>query len=246
MTYRPRIARPQLLVRDRAQTIRLEVWDDLALIEPTAGTVTVYDGNGDVVTTGAATITARVATLAISAATLPTTLALSDAWRITWELTIDGAAQRFDQMAALVRAGWLETVTPGDLIARHQELAAGRELDPQQEGGATTLGGFIEEASTELFTRLWTDGKRPWLILDTWTTRRFVIPQALALAFRWASTFSEQTSRLAATADTYDEAASKAYDVLQFRYDAAETGSVADAVRISAADMAILGAGRRP
>ena len=41
MTYRPRLSRPTLIVRARTQTLRLEVWDDSALAEPSAG------GHGD-------------------------------------------------------------------------------------------------------------------------------------------------------------------------------------------------------
>ena len=245
MTYRPRLSRPTLIVRARTQTLRLEVWDDSALAEPSAGTVTITDASGaEVVSAASVTIVSGVATYSLAAATIPVTLSLSDAWTVAWDLTLSGVAERFTSPAALVRSGWAETLTPGDLIARHPEIAPAREIDPQQEGGATTLGSWIEEAGTELFTRLWTDGKKPWLILDPWAARRYLLPQALCIGMRWASTFMEQRGALVMLAAAYEEAAEKAYDALQFRYDHGETGALADAVRIGAADMAVLGAGR--
>lgn len=244
MTYRPRTSRPLLIVRARAQTLRLEVWDDAAKAEPTAGTVTIYDDQDAVVVSAAITVVGGVATYALLAATVPATLDFSDAWRAVWELTLSGAAEVFEQPAALVRASWREAVTPGDLIGRHGEFAPGRELDPQQEGGDTTLGTWIEEAGTDLFVRLWGDGKRPWLILDPWAARRHVLPRALALGFRFTSTFSQDGSRLVAQANDYDKEAEAAYGQLQFRYDAAQTGKPADAPKLPAVSAYFLSSNR--
>lgn len=245
MAYRPRISRLRLIVRAREQTLRLEVWDDSALVEPSAGTITIYDADEAVVVTAAVTMTGRVATYTLAAATVPAALDYSEAWRVVWDLTIADVAERYEEPAALVRAAWRETITPGDLIGRHQELALGREVDPQQEGGSTTLGTWIDEAGTGLFTRLWTDGVKPWLILDLWAARPFLIAQALAYGLRWASTFMEERASLVILAERYEATAEKAYGTLQFRYDAGQTGVLADAKRVSAPDMAALDAGRR-
>lgn len=245
MSYRLRTSRPLLIVRARAATIRGEVWNDSARAEPTSGVITIYDDSDTVLVTSATTQTAGVATYALLAGSVPATLSLSDAWRVVWELTYPSSVEVFEQPAALVRASWREVVVPGDLVNRHSEFASGRELDPQADGGETTLGTWIEEAGTDLFTRLWSDGRRPWLILDPWAAREQVICRALALGFRYSSTFVEDASTLLRHADAYDKAAEDAYGRLQFRYDAAETGKPADAPKIAGPAIYVLSSNRR-
>lgn len=246
MAYRPRYALPLLLVRARSATLRMEVWDDSARAEPSSGTFTLLDESGsELVSAAATTQTGGVATYSLSAATVPATLAYSDAWLARWVLTYSGQVETFEQPTCLVRADWRSPITPGDLVSRHGEFARGEPLDPQQDGGEVTLGTWIEEASVGLFTRLWTDGRRPWLIIDPWAAREHLISRALAVAFRYSSTFVEDVSTLLRHADAYDKAAEDAYGRLQFRYDASETGKPADAPRVSGPSVYLL-SGNRP
>jgi len=150
---------PDFIVRDKLQTLECPVYSGSTLTAPSSGTVTVYEGSTVLVDAAAVTITADIAVYSLAAATIPTTLSLSDNWLIVWELVIDGEAHTFQRAAALVRRELHPVVTPADLSALHQDasslLASGQ-----------TLAGFLDQAWDMLQRRLLAVGRRPYLILS--------------------------------------------------------------------------------
>lgn len=241
MSYRPRTSSALLIRRAVTQTLRLEVWDDSALAAPTAGTFSLWDASDTLIVEDASvTVVANVATYSLAAASIPATLPYSDAWRAQWSLTLGGTVEVFDQPAALVRNIFRATVVPGDLVGLHSEFGPGRELDPQQDEHGPSLGFFITEAEIWIEDQLWQAGRRAELVLDNGRLRAAVIAKALEKAFRWASTFAQDGSRLIKLADDYGAEAEAAFGRVQFRYDAAETGRPATAPKLSGVSVYIL------
>lgn len=241
MTYRPRTSSALLIRRAVTQTLRLEVWDDSALAAPSSGTVSIWDQSDVLVVDGASvTVVANVATYSLAAASIPATLPYSDAWRAQWSLVLGGQTEVFDQPAALVRNVFRATVVPGDLVRLHSEFGAGRELDPQQDEHGPTLGDFITEAEIWIEDQLWQAGRRAELVLDSGRLRAPCMAKALEKAFRWASTFAQDGSRLIKLADDYGAEAEAAFGRVQFRYDAAETGCLVMAPKLSGVSVYIL------
>lgn len=246
MAYRPRTSQPLLIVRAAAQTVRLEVWDDSAIAEPTAGTFTLYDDSDAVIQTGAVTVAGRVATAQVLAATVPATLSYSESWRAVWSLTLGGSVEVFDQPAGLVRSRFRAPIVPGDLAGRHPEFGPGRELDPGQDAtGTATPGDWIADAEATVEAWLWRAGRRPWLIIDAWQLREACLCRTLELAFRWASTFGQDGSRLAEQAAEYGERFDTEMAKVQFRYDQGQTGRPSEARRVAAQPILILSGNRR-
>lgn len=246
MAYRPRTSAPLLVLRATQQTVRLEVWDDSAIAEPSAGTLTLYDGSDTVITTGAVTVTNRIATYTVQAAEVPATTGYSASWRAVWSLTLGGTPEVFDQPAALVRSRFRAPVVPGDLAVRHPEFGPGRELDPGQEAAGATIGDWIADAEAWVETELWRQGRRAELILDAWQLRDACLEKTLAFAFTWAATFAQDGSRLAEQATEYEKRAAASFGKIQFRYDAAQTGKPADAgPKLAATSAYLLSSNRR-
>ena len=157
--YAHRHGLPDLIVRAKTQTLECPVYSGSTLTAPSSGTVTIYEGATVLVDAAAVTITADIAVYSLSAATIPTTLSLSDDWLIVWDLTIAGEAHTFQRAAALVRRELHPVVTPADVSALHQDasslLASGQ-----------TLADFLDQAWDMIQRRLLAVGRRPYLILS--------------------------------------------------------------------------------
>ena len=150
---------PDFLVRERDNLIECPVYAAGTLTAPASGTVTIYEGGTVLVDAAAVTVTASTATYNVTAATLPSTLSLSDEWLIVWSLVLAGSTHIFQRPAALVRRELHPVVTPDDLTALHQDasslLAAGQ-----------TLADFLDQAWDMVQRRLLAVGRRPYLILS--------------------------------------------------------------------------------
>lgn len=244
-TYRPRYLDPVAVVRATDQTIDFEVWDDDGRIAPDAGTFTLRGQDDAVVSTSSITVRADGTMYAsMLAAAIPATRSYSENWRVTWALTINGEAHSYDQPAALCRNRFRAPVVGGDLEARHPEFGLGRELDPNQEHAGASYGDWIREAESWVEGRLWDQGRRPWLIIDAWKLREATLFKTLEIAFRWASTFAEQSARLQVLSAEYREMAAAEFGQVTFRYDASETGRPSGAAVVPATSTYLLTSNR--
>lgn len=233
------------VVRGVTQTVDFEVWDDDARIAPSSGTFYLRDDADALVSSSSVTVRSDGTVHATVLSTqVPATLSYSDGWRVVWELTISGEAHTYDQPAALVRNRFLAPVVGGDLVTRHPEFGEGRELHPKAEHAGASYGDWIREAESWVEGKLWTMGRRPWLILDVWQLRETVLFKTLAIAFRWASTFAENPGNLTALAERYEQDAEDEFGQVQFRYDAAGDGQPSGAKKIAAVTSYILSSKR--
>lgn len=202
-TYTARFLTPDLMERGRINSLSCPVWLDGALVAPSSGMITIYDGSGTKQVDGAsATVTASVATYSYSPAS---TLAWSEGWRLEWSLVISGTTHVFKQDGSLVRNVLYPSVTDADLFRRH------RALDPNSASPVSTVTDFqdyLDEAWTTIQLRLISRGNRPNLVLNPSALRDLHLTLTLALIFDDFSTSLNETysDRAAEYRRQYEEA----------------------------------------
>lgn len=212
---------PDQLERGRPNALSCPVWQDAALVAPSSGTVTIYDGGGAVLVSAAAvTVTGSTATYSYTpAATIP----YGEGWRIEWSLVIAGVTHVFRNDGALVRVVLHSPITDADLFRRVSAL------DPSGLAPISSVADyqdFLDEAHAVIQLRLITNGNRPNLILSPSALREAYITLALALIFgdfetRLSETYAERASE-------YRRQYERAWGELRFTYaatDEAEGGS---------------------
>jgi hypothetical protein len=212
---------PDQLERGRPNALSCPVWQDAALVAPSSGTVTIYDGGGAVLVSAAAvTVTGSIATYSyIPAATIP----YGEGWRVEWSLVIAGVTHVFRNDGALVRVVLHSPITDADLFRRVSAL------DPAGAAPISSVADyqdFLDEAHAVIQLRLITNGNRPNLILSPSALREAYITLALALIFgdfetRLSETYAERASE-------YRRQYERAWGELRFTYaatDEAEGGS---------------------
>lgn len=221
--YTARHSVPTWLERGRDNTVTLPVYRDGALVVPSAGTLSVYDAaNVAIVDAQAVTVVDGVATYAIAAATLPSTLALSDRWREEWTLTLDGVARVFVRGAGLVRSRLYPVVTDLDLTETHTELRQWMADD------STSLQSYIDSAWASVQLRLIEQGRWPYLILSPYALREAHLCLSLARCFRDYASSAAGTGvgKYAELAAQYQEQYDQAFARLRLQYDADEDGQI--------------------
>ena len=112
---------PDMLERGRANALSCPVYQSGALVEPTSGTVAVFDAAGTSVASSAVTIAGDIATYTLPAPTT-TDLSLGINWRVEWSLLIAGVDREFRNDAALVRNVLYPVLCDQDLFARQSSL----------------------------------------------------------------------------------------------------------------------------
>lgn len=214
--YSARIPTPYDLVRGQATTIRCPVYRDGALVSPSSGTCTVYDGSGSVVSTGATTLTGSTSTYTF---TPSSSLTLGEGWRVEWSLTISAVIHTFRSDASLVRMALYPVISDQDLFRRVSGLnpAGAAPLST-----LTTYQDFLDEAWTILVLRLISKGNRPALISSPSALRECHVLLSLSLIFedfaiRLRESFAEDAAR-------FREHYEAEWARLSFTYDTSDSG----------------------
>ncbi len=187
------------------------LWQSGALVEPSAGTITIYDHSNTVqVSAAAVTITGKIATYSYSPAS---TLDYGEGWRVEWALTVAGVSVTYINDASLVRRGLEPVVTDQDLFRRH------RRLDPNCQNPLSTVSNFqsyIDEAWAEIEERLIALGNRPNLVMSPSAFRPAHLALTLAIIFEdFATSLNETYSD---RAETYRGQFRDAWSKLTFTY----------------------------
>ena len=222
---------PDFIVRAKTQTLECPVYSGSTLTAPSSGTVTIYEGSTVLVDAAAVTITADIAIYSLGAATIPTTLSLSDNWLIVWELVIGGETHTFQRTAALVRRELHPVVTPADVSALHQDasslLASGQ-----------TLADFLDQAWDMLQRRLLAVGRRPYLVLSDFALFDSHRHLAAYLLFNDAAS-SVGDGRWAEMAEHHLDRYEQEWSRLSLTYDMDEDGLVEDVEQGTAGPTAV-------
>lgn len=160
--YTFRVRLPQYFERGRTQLTYMPVYKDGRISAPASGTYTLKDENGATVVTGAVTVTDSVAQYSVTAATIPTTLALSDQWSEEWALTMaDGTVRTKTRRAGLALRELLPGATFADLTARYSVIAS---LLPDEDptGEQKRLDTWWT-----LYNRINATGRRAYVVLNS-------------------------------------------------------------------------------
>lgn len=174
--YSARIAYPDYIVRGRGQTVSVELYRDGALAAPTSGTFALYAGSTEVVAPTAVTVASSIATYAISAGSLPSTLALGHGYHEVWSLACaDGVTRSFRRDAAVVRYAAYPVVTDADLTAVYSDLAR------QRASTSTTFQAAIDESWKRILGRLEQQGVFPERVVSSWALREVHVELTLHL-----------------------------------------------------------------
>lgn len=176
--YTARFLLPDMLERGRANALSCPVWQDGALVAPSSGTVTIWDGSGTKqVDAVSVTVTASIATYSY---TPSSSLDYGESWRIEWSLILDGETHVFRNDAALVRVNLYSPITDADLFRRVSSL------DPAGSAPISSVSDYqdyLDEAHTVIQNRLISRGNRPNLVLNPSALREVYITLTLSLIF---------------------------------------------------------------
>lgn len=179
--YSARFDLPELLERERSNTIKCPVYRLGALVAPISGVVSIFDdSNAEIVASAVVTITGSVAQYTVASATLIDS-EYSDGWRVEWILVMpDGTSRTYDNECMLVRRALFPVVTEADL---YRVCSA---LDPAGSAcihSETSFAPKIDEAWVQIQNRLLAKGNRPNLILSPSALRDAHLYLVLALIF---------------------------------------------------------------
>lgn len=182
---------PDLLQRGRTEGLECRVYRAGALVAPTASgsTVSVYDGDGDLVVDAAAvTVTSDVATYSLLGS-VTADLEYSRDWRIAWSLVMpDGVTHTFENRAALVRRTPHPVVTDRALFARVPALDPARNAPISRR---TEYSDTIDEAWKAIVNRLIESDLRIEDVLNPPALREAHLCLTLALVFDDLATRNE-------------------------------------------------------
>jgi len=215
--YSARFRLMDLLVRGEDNTISCPVYYDGGLVVPTlaASVVTVTDPDGTaLVSAQAVTITDGVASFTIIAASLPSTTEPKMGYAVRWTLQIEGKPYHFRNTAAVVLSRFYNPVDEADLTDIHSDLRA--YLD---KGSQRSFQPFLDDALFDAERRLLRNGKRPWLVLDSWGLYDVIRTKALERIFRSFQTSTSTDQKYGKLADQYAADYEKAWQVLDLNLD---------------------------
>lgn len=224
--YTARLIGPEILEAGIANTITCAVFRDGALVAPSSGTLSVWNGAGVVVVNAAAvSIVSSVATATISSATLASQ-ENSDGWRFEWALTIAATVSTFRTDGALVYRRLYPVISDVDLLRAHTDLTRRR---PASE---TSYQDYLDEAWARIDARLIATGKRPWLVMAPSSLRDAHLSLTLYLVFNDFATGGSDSAEWA-LATNYATQYESAWAALTFPQ-AENDGTLGDARRRAA------------
>lgn len=215
-------AEPYLIVRGTDTDISIALEQYGAAVTITSATATVYDETGTQVAQYTDTSTTEPTVTVLGADT--TSATLSERWRVEWDL--DGRV--INTAAQLVRYGWTPSITDRDIYRRAPALdPAG--VSPISE--RTEYEAERTEAIHQVRDRMLSQGRRPWLVVESHRLREPLVLLTLALVFEG---FAHRDTLLHPVADRYREQFERAWDSLSFQYDESEDGNADDDERLAA------------
>lgn len=228
--YSPRIVAPDVLQRETAQTVEMQVYLAGELIAPSAGTFQLLKPDGSVAIEAAAvTVANDVAQYAIGAGALPATFDLSDGYVEIWSLTVGGESLVVRREAALSKYPLHCPIADVDFVS-------GEYPDIVDSLGeyAGSLQGFIDEAFAQIVERLWNTGQWPDLILSASALRQPLRELVMHLVMKFLFRKTSGDSRFERLMDLHWERFNGAYDRMTFKLDSDQDGTADSANRDSA------------
>lgn len=233
--FSPPTGLPRMILRGQDQTLDISWFVENSLITTITGaTLTLKQGSRvllDAVpatTLGAGGVSA---TYDLTAAQVPDTLSFSDTMLEIWTLTgtVFGTPAEVTTRRSghLVRTILYPLINDADLISRH------RRIEDIRPPGITNFAQYRDLAWEVLNRDLIKKGRRPELILDSYSLVDMHVYKSLELIFRDAITFVGD-GRYNDLADMYNDAYREEFENVQFRYDRNENEAIEDDEREAA------------
>jgi len=223
-----RFTHADYLVRGVDAALSCPLWQSDALVEPSTGTCTVYDANGTSIDSDDVVVTGSIATRTVPAASLPSTLAFAEGWRVEWSLVVSGDTLVFRNEAALVRSALAPAASDQDLYRRVSGL------DPNGSKpihSLTDLQVYMDEAWLIILGKLTAKGRLPYLIVNSHALREPHILLALSLIFEdFATRLNEKHIE---TAQMYRSRFNDAWNDVRVTEDTDQDGDADGSRRVS-------------
>lgn len=238
--YSARLDLPDLIERGRTTTLRCRVYRAGSLATPSSGTVSIYSADETaIVDAQAVTTTSGSATYDVAGATT-SSLDLEDGWRVVWTLAMpDGRTYDYRNEAALVRHAPAPVVTEQVIYARVPSLnPVGQAPISARQDYSTT----IDEAWTEISTRLLRAGRRPWLVISPSRLREPHLLLTLALVYEDLA--GRVNPAHAEMARSYREQYEQSWARLELVYDYDDDGDADDQPATARGSLWLMGRGR--
>lgn len=216
-----RFVLPDLIVRGRDSHAVLEVYYNGARKNLSAATATITRGDGSTFATPTVVLSDgnKLGTITLTGASTASE-SLSDAWRISYVVTVDGETYEFSNEAMLIRAALYPVLTDPDLYKRVSSL------DPEGSTPITAQSdyqSYRDEAWIEIQQRMIQAGNRPALVMSPTALRGVHMELTLAMIFEDLSTRLNEAYE--ARAQQYRRQYAERWRNLTWRYDADETGT---------------------
>lgn len=212
MTIAPRLRTPTLIVRARATTITLPIYDEAALKAATGGSWSILDSTGTAIYSGSLSVVANIAQFSV---TIASTHVYGEDYRLSAEITYTGGTVYVEHEVYVVRYAPTPALRYLDLYAIEPRL------DPAlgQAGWATTTGydDQLDTAWVMITNRLISKGNRPHLIVGSSALNGLHAYLTLHLIFQGMSHIDN--ADFAAKADHYWSRYDSEWSTLTFRED---------------------------
>ena len=212
---------PTFYERAKALTVRMPLYEDgQSPVIPVSGTFTLYNASKVAVTTGSVTVgTNGIASFDVIAIVLPDTTPLSDKWLEEWVLTLqDGRVETIRRDAYVCLRMLYNVVSEVMLLRRVSDL---NDLKPPNK---SNFHGYIDEAWNDTNVAIIQQGKRPYLIMNSYALKNIVFNRTLQYIFEDLETYMGE-GRYSKRATEYAKLADDAFDDLKMEYDTSESNS---------------------
>lgn len=226
LSYTFRTAYPDRLQRGRGVVVSMPVYRSGALVAPTqAGSLFSFlDPSGTaIVDEAAVTVTASIATYALTSTHLADTLAFGEGYQEVWKLILpDGTTRTVDREAAVSLRPLVPVVTDADIQGEYPEIYT--LLGETQ----SSLQGWLDSAWKRILGRLIAEGHNPDNIKSHWSFRNPHMDLTASLFFRRLAAARKNQESYLQLAETHMAAYEAAWKGLNWTTDDDGDGRVDD------------------
>ena len=179
--YSVPVGSPLVLARERAQTTRLAVYRSGALVAPTqsGSTYALVDPGGVELVSGAVTVASSVATYAIAALDLPSSIAYGEGYSERWTLVLDGIARRYRRSVTMARFELAPPLGEAELIAGEYP-----DLSAQFANWSGSFQALLDAEWQAVLRALWRDGTPADVLVEPSEVFEWYRHAALARVFK--------------------------------------------------------------
>lgn len=217
--YALRHRTPLFIERAKDQALPVDVRDGAGAAATVAsGTISIKRPSGDVVSSTALAVSgAGVASYALLATSVPSTLEYAQDWSVVLQVTLtDGTVLDFVRDAHLVARAPRPVIDASDLLRRHSDLLSQYTL--------AQLQVFVDEAWDAIQWRLLGDGRYPQMVHTSWSFAEPHKALALANVYTDLQTYTSGAGKYSALAEGYEARFERLWGGLNWEVDRDEDG----------------------